>query len=109
MKNKELKNLLILLRDYMVENWMDKEFSGICKAAYRMYALDIINSNQHSILVKFLGKNLPVRKYRLDYLYITNRFYGDYVTSKGDEFCWKPFNLKPRINWLDKQIKKLES
>lgn len=107
MKNKELKDLLILLRDHMVEN--KDECSGICKAAYCMYTLDIINSNQHSILVKFLGKNLPVRKYRLDYIYITNRFYGDYVTSKGDEFCWKPFNLKPRLNWLDKQIKKLES
>lgn len=108
MKNQELKDLLILLRDYMVENWDSVipygiKLNGICQACYYMQLNSSITYVQHEALMKFLDEELPKRKYQLERL-----LNGEFITVKGDAFCWKPFSLKPRLNWLDKQIKKLE-
>jgi hypothetical protein len=109
MKNKELKDLLILLRDYMVENWDDEiKLTCICVACYSMCLSNKITNSQYAMLMEFLDTELPKGKYAL--LPVPkSRLRGKYIIAKGDDFCWKPFSLKPRINWLNKQIKKLES
>ena len=104
MDNKELKDLLILLRDYMVEN--KDECSGICVLVTNMFLTDIITHEQTIALLEHLSDNLPKRKYAL---WIDHESPGKYLIAKGQDFCWKPFFLKPRLNWINKQIKKLES
>lgn len=104
MKNKELKDLLILLRDYMLEH--KDVCSGICVLITFMHIDGNITLKQGVILLKYLKDNLPKRKYNLCIDHESN---GKYIIAKGDDFCWKPFSLKPRLNWINKQIKKLES
>lgn len=104
MNNQELKDLLILLRDYMVEH--KDECSGICVAVMFMYRDASIIRRQSIALSKYLKDNLPRRRYAL---WIDHELSGKYLIGTGLDFCWKPFSQKPRLNWLDKQIKKLES
>jgi hypothetical protein len=104
MKNKELKDLLILLRNYMLEH--KDACSGICVLITFMQIDGNITLKQGRILSKYLKDNLPKRKYKL---LVDHESNGKYITTPGQDFCWKPFSLKPRLNWINKQIKKLES
>ena len=103
MKNKELKDLLILLRDYMLEH--KDVCSGICVLITFMHADYSLTLKQCIVLSEYLKDNLPKRKYNL---LVDHESNGKYIIEPGQDFCWKPFSLKPRINWLNKQIKKLE-
>ena len=103
MKRKELKDLLILLRDYMLEH--KDVCSGICVLIAFMHVDYSLTLKQCIVLSEYLKDNLPKRKYNL---LVDHESNGKYIIEPGQDFCWKPFSLKPRINWLNKQIKKLE-
>lgn len=104
MKNKELKDLLILLRDYMLEH--KDACSGICVLITFMQIDGNITLKQGRILSKYLKDNLPKRKYKL---WVDHESNWEIHIAPGQDFCWKPFSLKPRLTWINKQIKKLES
>ena len=90
---------------YSRKNGADKH-SGICVVITFMHRNGNLTFKKNLILSEYLRNNLPKGKYDL---WINQESGGGYLTTKGDCFCWKPFSLKPRLNWINKQIKKLES
>lgn len=86
--NRYLKDLLILLRDYII-NQEPSCFVGMCYSIYEMYHVKwILRSSELKILSKLLTENKP-----------NEVDTGDLWFPKGE----KP----PRIDWLNNEISKL--
>lgn len=85
MKQRTIKELLILLREYIVEQ---DNFFGMCSEINEMYCLDLISNKESKILENYLKNNKP-----------ENAFYDDYWWKEGDK--------KLRLDWIDEQLKNL--
>lgn len=87
MKREEKIDLLKILKDNVkVELRM-----GLCGRIYFLNMEKRINKRQAHYLYKLVEKELKVTKYR-----------------ENPEFCWKPGLIRPRIKWINQQIKLLE-
>lgn len=85
MKERTIKELLILLREYIVEQDV---FLGMCSEINEMYCLDLISNKESKILTNYLKKNRP----------------------KGMDMFdswWKEGDKQPRLYWIDEQLKRL--
>ena len=96
------KELLIILRDYMIAYFKSKRITGVCSAATHLHLYNKVNAAEYVILSNFLFRNLPKGKYQVERV-----LNGKYFMVKGESFCWKPCSLKPRLNWIKKQIERL--
>ena len=105
MGNRPIKELLIILRDNLEICFIkDINNGGMCYAAYDLESTLIISNNEYHLLIKYLEDHKPRNAYRRrkKYLYIYD--------NKGFSLrrhWWTPRVLKPRINWLNKEINKL--
>lgn len=81
------KELLKLMLEHK-----DRFLSGLCLWVSEMYMNDIITYQEAVLLQNYINGNRP----------FWNRFF------KGDiSFWWKKGQIKPRIKWINKHIKKL--
>ena len=80
--------LLIILRDFIVQ---DNDFYGMCGSAWDLVSLRVINEHEYSILADYINERQPS----------PSKFwkYG---------YWWKIHNKKPRLRWIDKELKKLK-
>ena len=68
---------------------------GLCNWLLRVYFLDIISPKEYNILYTYIKSNRPSKYSSIDAYSCKN--YG---------FYWKPDNIKPRIKWIKKHLKK---
>jgi len=89
---RSIKELLQIMLD-------NKELfqSGLCYWCNNLFHLEIINHSERIILQKYIANNRP-SKYSSLKAY-RNRFSAYY---------WKREDIKPRIKWIEKHIKKLK-
>jgi len=80
------KILLANLRDYIIE---EEDFCGMCVSNAKMVDDKIIKQKEMEFIHGYIHENTPKRF----------RFKG---------YWWKFGSKKPRINWLNKQIQKLD-
>jgi len=81
-----IKELLIEMR----ENANHYIFSGLCSLN-----MSFFDREEYDVMKKYIKRNRPLTWYT--------------IFSLGlNVYWWKPGNKKPRIKWLDKQIKKQE-
>lgn len=85
MKERTVKELLILLREYIVKQYI---FWGMCAEIREMYQIELISNKEFKILESYLKNNKP-----------KNTFY--------DDFWWKEGKKQPRLDWIDEQLKNL--
>jgi hypothetical protein len=89
------KELLILLRDYIINGGLN---GGLCATisnmTYQSHPYGITDC-EWKVLKSYVDKNKPKFPSRYWLSEIRNR-----------PFYWKRFDSKPRINWLNSQIKK---
>jgi len=83
MKTRDIKELLTLLRDY-VSSYYDGW--GMCWSITEMYGEDIISFREKNRLDKYLDNNNP---------------------DRDQIWWWNRQEKRPRLKWLDEQIKKL--
>lgn len=99
----EILELLKLIKSHYLSTHISiqgETYAGLCHLTDDMYERGIISREDF-------------RAFRAYYMkYIKNRkvFYtsSGVKTSRTYQFAWKMESRKPRLNWLDKQIKKLE-
>lgn len=85
MKQRTIKELLILLRKYIVEQ---DHFWGMCGEINEMYHFELISNKEYKILTNYSKNNKP-----------KNTFY--------DYYWWKEGYKQPRLDWIDEQLKTL--
>ena len=104
MKERTIKELLIILRDNL-EMYFDKDpdNGGICGVILDLTRHNIISNNEWAILTKYLNDNKTRNAYKREKQY-PDFFGGEFNLGRH---WWKPRAVKPRINWLNKQIDKL--
>ena len=83
-KTRTIKQLLILLRQYIVDQ---EDFQGLCGESQEMQTRGIITFDEEIILYNYVINNRKGRIYKLN-------------TS----FWWKPGNKPPRLRWCDAHI-----
>lgn len=91
----EIKTLLILLRNNIE---LEAAFRCLCYSIFRMRCNCLITADEYYLLLDYIHDNRPlIFQKHFSYLtWITNSWY-----------YWLPGNKKPRLRWLDDQIKKL--
>ena len=87
MEQRDLKELLILLKYYIIRQKPDI-FYGMCIAIDEMLCRDILTYSEYVVLRNFLKDNKPKGLMRLDFWF-----------PKGEK--------QPRIDWLNNEIYKL--
>lgn len=87
MENRGIVELLNLLKDYIIK---DEYFKGMCIQISLMVVSNAIDTSEEIIIRNYLKNQKPLTKNHLG-------------------FWWTKGNKKPRLDWIDKQIKKLES
>lgn len=90
-----IKQLLIILRDTLV-NPQGKSYSGMCSAMFQLNSSLIITDDEHLKLISEIFYKRPRR----------GKFYDE--EYKLSAYWWKPYNLEPRIEWLNHKINKYE-
>lgn len=91
METRSLKELLEIILDNQ------KYFStGLCVWISDLTFNNIINKKEKTLILTYLRPYLPKYKYPFTY---KNYLSNDLV------FSWKPGNIKPRINFINKHIK----
>lgn len=57
-----------------------------------------------------IGEYIAFQEYLKKYKETRNVFYNHYgnKTSDKSQFLWHPLNIQSRLNWLDRQISKLD-
>lgn len=66
--------------------------TGLCGWANELWAKDLVTDEEFLLLKSELKDNLPEKKYGL-----------------LEMFCWPPFKIAPRIEWIKNRIKQLEN
>ena len=61
---------------------------GLCHWVRYMYWKQLISLEERKLLLSSLEENLPEKR--------------------EDEYCWKPCEIQPRIDWIKNRIKQLE-
>lgn len=94
MINRNIKSLLILLKDYIELN--DISTYGLCRVCHSLYANLIISSNEYSELEYFINHNRP-------------KWYQKYYSYKERDsvYFWKWGDFKIRLKWINYQIRKI--
>ncbi|KKM27547.1 hypothetical protein LCGC14_1573620 [marine sediment metagenome] len=82
-----LKELLILLRQYIIDQ-KSKEFYGMCGQIEEMGSINVINRAENIILSKYVLSNRKGRVYK-----------------PLPAYWWKPGNKPPRLRWCDQHVK----
>ncbi len=108
MESRSTKELLIILRDNLERVFkQDPNTGGMCSVIHRLHS--ILNHNRLSIeernnLLLYLSENKPKNAQIRE-----KRFHEDYDPHGFhlSAHWWKPRAVKPRIDWLNKQIEKL--
>ena len=87
MKTRDIKELLILLRDNLhgMDDWND----GMCVLLASLTRRDIITSDERLFIKRYLNRNRPL------------------VLYEGGPYWFKPCEVQPRLDWLNEQIAKL--
>jgi len=80
------------LLQVMLENQRLFDF-GLCHWSYALYDANLINEDEEDILREYISDNPPI-------WFIVRRFLF------GSGFFWTKKNIKPRIKWIKKHIKK---
>jgi len=84
------KELLINLRDWMLENFEKEKSMGICDSIIIMeLGYELIAEKEYDLLHAIMRKHLPIKE-----------IVGGY--------CWIPRLLAPRIEFLNKLIESYE-
>jgi len=81
------KALLIKVREKIIST-DDEDFFGLCTLVYLMAQNDEITEEQHDSLLEFMYNNKPKR-------------------NQDGSYWWERKNKGKRINWLNRQIRKL--
>ncbi|MBE9490842.1 MAG: hypothetical protein IMY67_11150 [Bacteroidetes bacterium] len=101
-----MKNLLEKLLEELKNPKSEKEFSGLCGS---VWLLDI-SYDECKIIKKYIAENL-LEKINTDFRYFggekEGRKIGHHDILRG--FVWRPGDKKPRIEWLEAEIKKLSN
>ena len=93
MKNRTIKELF----EVMLEN-QNHFVRGMCTWIVTLRGLKLINSEEQRMLLDYIIIYKPYKFYSWE-VFMQYR--------KGSGFYWKCDNLKPRVKWIKKQIKKL--
>ena len=75
-------------------------FRGLCGFFNELYWDEIISFYERDILNVHLTLNIPFNKHT---------FRKEYWRQTGNTFYWEEGDTKPRIAWLNKQIKKVKA
>jgi hypothetical protein len=104
-KERSIKELLTILRDNLDTTFKIYAYcGGLCSAIHCLSYNDTITTDERNCLIQYLNDNTP-RNAKIR----QKRFQGT-LNLEGWSLglhWWKPRALKPRINWLNKQIDKL--
>jgi hypothetical protein len=84
---KSTKQLLILLKENR-----DSFDEGLCSIVSKMISYNIITFEEYCKLDDFITKKSPA---------------GDIDNNKYYPYGWEPGKWRPRVIWINKQIKKL--
>jgi hypothetical protein len=105
MKTRPIKELLTILRDYFYTRILDDPYcGGLCSVIHYLYHNDEITFDERDRLLNYLSDNKP-RNAKIR----EKKFVGqcDHEGWNLGIHWWKPKAVKPRINWLNKQIDKV--
>lgn len=95
------KELLTIVKDnlYLMK---DKKLAiGLCSVISTLSDKDIISSDEHVYLVKYLENNKPTNAIKRSTMSFDDTTYCQQL------FWWKPCVIAPRLKWLNKQINSL--
>ena len=92
----EIKELLALLRSYVEP---ENDFRGLCRSTRLMFWDKLISEDAYLLLEDYIRDNKP-RIFQKHFSYIAWITYSLYYWLPAD-------SKKPRLRWLDSQIKKL--
>ena len=104
MENRPIKELLIILRNNLKRYFRDSNNGGMCSVAFDLSSNSIISIDEYKLLFEYLDDHKPRNAYR------RKKLDSSLYDSKGFNLrrhWWTPCVLKPRINWLNKEINKL--
>lgn len=93
MKNRTIKELF----EVMLEN-QNHFRCGICAWITDLRLFELINYEEGIILKEYIKNNRPSKFYSWE-------VFIQHITK--NTYYWKFGNLKPRVKWIKKQIKKL--
>ena len=88
METRDIKELLLLLVDYINSNDIE---TGMCLCTTYMYKDNKITASERVSLFTFMDNNPPVHI----------KYFGTNV------FWWREGDKEPRLKWLNEQIAKL--
>jgi hypothetical protein len=87
------KELLIILRNHLEHEASNGIPFGICHEIDILFAVDTITSKEYYVLQKYMRLHRPKRGKHYNPSYFTTPYW------------WPKTLLKPRLNWLNDQIK----
>jgi hypothetical protein len=99
--NKELSDLHImrsaLIKIQIILNQPNYPCSGLCSAI----GATTFHGNEFHMMHYYMNSNIPIMcRISMDFKRVFN--YGN------AQYWWTPYNLKPRLKWLKKHIRKTE-
>ena len=102
---RSIKELLIILRDNLEKEFKsDPNNGGMCSVIHELRDNDEISEDEWGKLLIYLKNNKPLIADKRKIMY------KDQFDSNGfmlEDHWWKPKSIKPRKNWINKQIDKL--
>ena len=97
----KIYSLLIILLEDIKDRGLDSNYylnggtltdrSGLCGIIYHLFRENKISFEDYKLLKMYVNKHIPITS-------IPRLLYTGYY--------WKPYEVKPRIKWLEKHIKK---
>ena len=102
-KPRELKILLIILRDYIQFNPENR--TGLCNASWELHQSNDYSEQEFHIMRGYLNVNIPwYIKLRV---FINTVLWPNQYWDVNQYFWWNPSRIKPRVRWLNRKIKEL--
>lgn len=92
-----IKELLEYLRQEIISRLDNEYLDGMCLIVDDMSLRSEFTSKERRLLMSYIQDNRPS---------MFNSWSAFVSTITGQEYFWKQGELKPRIKWLDKHIKK---
>jgi hypothetical protein len=104
-----MKRLLIRVLDEFITRSLilthhDSHYSGLCDVVHTLKSHKIINETEQKTLFDLIYFKLHIKFIT----YSTGNLITDvkwHINDRG-VYIWKPYATKPRIKWLEEQIKK---
>lgn len=85
-----IKDLLILLQDFLPGNINNIRGGSLCNSIVDMHLKSIIDGDEREALLKYIEKHKPRN-----------------IKPDGEGFWWKYRSLAPRMRFINKLIKEL--